>query len=136
MAAFVLDASVVLAVALQETNRQLAASILGQVVEDGAAVPGIWHVEVGNALMIAERRKATLPEDRNEALLDLSRLPVTVDAETAPRAWHDTLLLADRQRLTLYDVTYLELARRLGLPLATFDAALRRAAAAAGAKLL
>lgn len=55
MAAFVLDASVVLAVALQETNRQLAASILGQVVEDGAAVPGIWHVEVGNALMIAER---------------------------------------------------------------------------------
>jgi predicted nucleic acid-binding protein len=46
------------------------------------------------------------------------------------------MVLAERYALTLYDATYLELSLRRGLPLATFDAALRRAAAAAGATLL
>lgn len=136
MTALVIDASVVLAVALQEANRSVGASMLSLAAEDGATVPGIWHVEVGNALLVAERRKIISREDSREAALELSRLPISVDAETAPRAWHDALLLAERQRLTLYDATYLELALRLELPLATFDGALRRAAAAEGAKLL
>jgi predicted nucleic acid-binding protein len=54
----------------------------------------------------------------------------------ASHAWHNTMALAEKHRLTVYDATYLELSLRRGLPLATFDAALRRAAAAAGAKLL
>jgi predicted nucleic acid-binding protein len=44
--------------------------------------------------------------------------------------------LAQRHRLTLYDAAYFELSLRRGLPLATFDAALRRAANAANAALL
>jgi predicted nucleic acid-binding protein len=136
MAVLVLDASVVLAVALQETNRHRAASLLGRVAEDGAVVPNIWHVEVGNALLTAERRMTISPEERDEAMQNLSRLPVTVDPETAPRAWRDTLSLAQRHRLTLYDATHLELGLRHGLPLATFDAALRRAANAANVPLL
>ena len=39
-------------------------------------------------------------------------------------------------RLTAYDATYLELALRCGLPLATRDKALRQAAAAVGVTLL
>jgi predicted nucleic acid-binding protein len=46
------------------------------------------------------------------------------------------MALAERHGLTLYDATYLELSLRRGLPLATFDAALRRAATATGADLL
>jgi predicted nucleic acid-binding protein len=69
-------------------------------------------------------------------LEDLARLPITVDTETASRAWRDTATLADRYRLTLYDASYLELSIRLSIPLATFDAALRRAATAAGVVLL
>ena len=136
MAALVLDASVALAVALQEGNRHLAAPIMALIVEDSAAVPGIWHLEVGNILLLAERRGTISAANRTAALQDLLRLPVDVDHDTATRAWRDTLTLAERYRLTLYDATYLELSLRRGLPLATFDAALRRAASAAGATLL
>ena len=136
MAALVLDASVALAVALQEGNRHLAAPIMALIVEDSAAVPGIWHLEVGNILLLAERRGTISAANRAAALQDLLRLPVDVDHDTATRAWRDTLTLAERYRLTLYDATYLELSLRRGLPLATFDAALRRAATAAGATLL
>jgi predicted nucleic acid-binding protein len=136
VAALVLDASVALAVALQEGNRHLAAPIMALIVEDSAAVPGIWHLEVGNILLLAERRGTISAANRTAALQDLLRLPVDVDHDTATRAWRDTLTLAERYRLTLYDATYLELSLRRGLPLATFDAALRRAATAAGATLL
>jgi len=135
MAVLVLDASVVLAVALQETNRHHAASLLGRVAGDGAIVPNIWHVEVGNALLTAERRLTISAEERDEAIQNLSDPPITVDPETA-RVWRDSLSLAQRHRLTLYDATYLELGLRHGLPLATFDAALRRAANAANVPLL
>jgi predicted nucleic acid-binding protein len=44
--------------------------------------------------------------------------------------WSETLGLADRFGLTIYDAAYLEVARRQGLPLATGDHALRQAARA------
>ncbi|MGY2437947.1 type II toxin-antitoxin system VapC family toxin, partial [Escherichia coli] len=52
------------------------------------------------------------------------------DTLTARHAWSQTLRLASKHSLTLYDAAYLELARRLGLPLATLDKELRRAASA------
>jgi predicted nucleic acid-binding protein len=136
MVVLVLDASVVLAVALQEGNRDRAAGILSKVAEQGAAVPCLWHIEVGNALLTAERRQALSASERAAALQELSRLPVTIDTETATRAWREAMNLADQHRLTLYDATYLELSLRLGLPLASFDATLRRAANAAHVPLL
>jgi predicted nucleic acid-binding protein len=44
--------------------------------------------------------------------------------------------LARRERLTVYDAAYLELALRLGLPLASKDAKLREAGAGLGLLLL
>ena len=44
----------------------------------------------------------------------------------------DTLHLARRYKLSAYDAAYLELALRTGLPLATLDADLEKAAQAAG----
>ena len=61
---------------------------------------------------------------------------VTIDPETDLHAWATTLQLAERFNLTLYDATYLELAQRLGLPLATLDKELRIAADALGVELL
>jgi predicted nucleic acid-binding protein len=136
MAALIVDASVVLAVPLQEANRDRAVAVLQLAIEDGAVVPGIWHLEVGNSLMLAERRGRISAVDRTAAMQDLFRLPIEVDNDTASRAWRDTLVLAQLHRLTLYDASYLELGIRRSLPLATFDAALRRAAEAAGVKLL
>ncbi len=136
MAALVLDASVVLAVVFQEANRAHAVEILAQAVEHGAVVPCIWHVEVGNALLVAERRKRLSPQERTAALRGLSRLSITVDPGTAYRAWGEVLTLAEQHRLTLYDATYLELSLRSGLPLASFDSALRKAARSASVSVL
>lgn len=136
MAALVLDASVVLAIALQETDLHLTVPIMTRVADEGAAVPGIWHLEVGNILLMTERRQNISAAARVAELEDLAKLPITVDTETASRAWRDTATLADRYRLTLYDAAYLELSIRLSIPLATFDTALRRAATTAGVVLL
>jgi predicted nucleic acid-binding protein len=58
----------------------------------------------------------------------ISELPISVDHETTARAWRDILQIARIDGLTTYDATYLELARRLGLPLLTKDKELARAA--------
>jgi predicted nucleic acid-binding protein len=66
----------------------------------------------------------------------LARLPIAVDPDTDAYAWTTTLQLAGRFALTLYDATYLELAQRRSLPLATLDRALRAAASVLGVALL
>jgi predicted nucleic acid-binding protein len=67
---------------------------------------------------------------------DLSRLEIVADQETDKHAWSTTMRLADRHKLTLYDAAYLELAQRMGLPLATLDEDLRQAAGLLGVPLL
>ena len=78
------------------------------------------------------RRKRVTAAFRDASLRDLGALDISIDAETDRHAWTATLHLADRFGLTVYDAGYLELAGRLGLPLATADASLSRAAAACG----
>ena len=136
MAGLVLDASVTLAAVLQEANADLAANLIARVAAERAVVPSHWHLEVGNALLMSERRGNISPSQRAAYLEDLLTLPIEFDPETSTRAWRACLTIASQYRLTLYDAAYLELSMRLSLPLATFDAALRRAAAAAGVKSL
>ena len=62
----------------------------------------------------------------------LASLRIKVDEETPAQAWTDTLKLARSQNLSAYDAAYLELAQRLGLPLATLDSRLKDAADAVG----
>lgn len=132
MAALVLDCSVTLAWFLSESTSRDAAAVLDRVVEGGATVPLLWPLEVGNVLLVAERRNRIAPGARLHALRALSDLPITCDPEMPRYAWTEAMDLAVEHGLTLYDATYLELALRRNLPLATFDQALRAAAAAAG----
>ena len=85
---------------------------------------------------MAERRKRLTALQRHHLTGFLRDLPITLDAETAAQAWTATARLAEQHRLTLYDATYLELAQRLGLPLATLDRELRAAANALGGAVL
>jgi predicted nucleic acid-binding protein len=132
----VLDASVTIAALIEEDRSDEARRILRDVVSDSAMVPGLWLLEVGNVLLLAERRKSLSAAARRDHLADLSRLPIVIDYATASHAWHDTMSLAERHGLTLYDAVYLELSLRQQLPLATFDAALHRAAKVANVSLL
>jgi predicted nucleic acid-binding protein len=70
------------------------------------------------------------------ALFLIALFPIHLDLETDRQAWDATARLAERHRLTLYDAAYLELALRLGLPLATLDRELRATASGEKVKVL
>ena len=121
---------------LQGSRGSAAADdVLRQVTETGAVAPSLWRLEVANALQAAIRRKRIDAAFRDASIADLRLLKVVIDGEADHRAWTTTLELAERWRLTLYDAAYLELAQRLGLPLATLDQELRVAAEALGLTL-
>jgi predicted nucleic acid-binding protein len=122
----VIDASLTLSWDFEDERTSAADALLDQVTNTGAVVPSLWRLETANGLQVAIRRKRIDVAFRDRALTHLTRLPITVDAETDAYAWTTTLQLADRFQLTLYDAAYLELAQRRALPLATLDSALRR----------
>lgn len=128
MPAFVLDTSVALSWLLPDESSGESKTWLDRLVVGGGIVPNLWPLEVGNALLTAQRRQRITSEQRLKALRALKDLPIEMDLETSERAWRETIQLADDHGLTLYDAVYLELAVRLNLPLTTFDAQLKAAA--------
>jgi predicted nucleic acid-binding protein len=137
MAAFVVDASATLPWCFADeatgaTNALLARLRLG----DEAMVPAHWPLEVANALLIAVRRQRISRQDAHQFLQDLGFLPIRIDSTTESQVRTGVFPLAEQYSLTAYDGAYLELAIRAGLPLATLDDDLRKAAGAAGALLV
>lgn len=130
MTSIVLDSSV--AISWLMPDEEGSQFLLEHVTQKGAIVPSLWSLEIGNVLLMACRKKRISDEQRNQALHSLANLPITIDTATSEQAWQETLELAVRYELTLYDASYLELALRRSLPLATFDGALQRAAELAG----
>lgn len=132
----VLDSSVTIAWYLPDEDSLTTRRLLDEIVEFGAVVPVHWRIEVGNALLVAMRRRRISSQKLDEALEQLIKLQLNVDEHTLERAWATSLTLADAHKLTLYDACYLELAQRLKLPLATLDGDLRAAGLALGLELL
>jgi predicted nucleic acid-binding protein len=124
----VLDSSVTLGWILEDETTDAIRRVFDTVAEDGAVVPALWRLEVANGLSMAVRRRRIDAVTRDAALADLAVLDVTTDAETNAHAWAATLRLADAHRLTVYDASYLELAARRAMPLASLDDDLRMAA--------
>jgi predicted nucleic acid-binding protein len=124
----VVDASIALTWCFEDEVTAATEAIGSRVDADGAVVPSLWRLEVANALLLAERRGRLDRRGVEQRLALLSALPISIDAETDPHAWNDTMLLARAERLTLYDAAYLELAIRVDGTLATLDRALARAA--------
>ena len=96
---------------------------------------GLWHLEVANALLVAERRSVLPQLDSDRFLAHLNSLPITTDARPTQERSARILALARRHGLSSYDATYLELAQRLGAALASFDRQLNQAARAIGVAL-
>lgn len=132
----VLDTSVTLAWLHSDERSADIESVFDRVVASSAWVPGLWRLEVANALTMGVRSKRITAEFRQQSLADLALLDIATDVDTDAMAWTRTVRLADQHRLTVYDAAYLELAQRLVLPLATLDAALRRAATSLSLPLL
>jgi len=128
----VLDASLALQWFLEdEAGRQYGLSILASLSTKRAVVPILWFYEVGNGLLMAYRRKRITFDQVDGFLTRLKALPIEA-AQELPVELLELPALAQKHTLTNYDAAYLALAMRFSLPLATTDADLLRAAAAAG----
>ena len=123
---FVVDASVVIAWYFEESN-SLPEEAIEKIEEEGAVIPALFLIECANTFALGVRtRKLTkdLADSYFESVLELE---LEIDNEAAEHAMH-IYTLALQHQLTTYDATYLELAKRRKLPLATLDKALRAAA--------
>src|ERR1700712_3821353 len=132
----VLDSSVTLTWVLPGEGTPATDALLSVVGELGAVAPGLWPLEIANVLWLAEQRGRITLAERTQALAILAELPIHIDDRTAALAFGATSALAAARNLTIYDACYLELALRLGLPLASLDSRLSQAATAAGVPLI
>ena len=132
----VLDSSMCLAWCFEDERNPQVLSIIDRVIEDGAIVPRLWRYEIGNGLLMAQRRQRLDAARRTDLLTTLEEFGISEDQEPEGDPWKATVRLADLHGLTVYDAAYLELAQRRRLPLATLDVALQRAAQTAGIDLL
>lgn len=135
-ARFVLDASVTLAWCFEDEANAQALDVLDLLGEGAAVAPTLWVLEVGNALLGAERRGRLTQAESQYFLELLHGLPIQLEETPKTVAWENVLSLARIHHLSAYDAVYLELALRLNLPLATLDEHLRQAAEQCRLKVL
>ncbi len=135
---FVLDASVVLLWLVPDTNpagTEYARVVLSALKESPAIAPSLLALEVANVIAKVESKGLVVLADSQRFITLLERINLTTDQATAIHALGHTLNLAQRYELSVYDAAYLELSLRMGLPLATLDADLAKAAVSAGAPI-
>ncbi len=133
---FVLDASVTLAWCFTDEVTPYSVSVLDLLRTTEAIVPTIWPLEIGNVLITSERRRRLSEADSARFLRTLQRLPVRLDPSPPGLNLQPILAMGRQHALSAYDASYLELAERESLPLATQDARLRSAALSAGISLV
>lgn len=133
MSVLVVDASVAVAWLFDDEDEPRADAALKRIESERALVPQLWHLEVRNALLVAERRGRIQADEVEARLRFLLELPVKTDAEPNLAA---AFALARERQLSFYDAMYLELAQRCDGVLATLDGPLARAATAKGLPLV
>ncbi len=131
----VLDASVALTWLFGDEQSEKAEAIFRDIYVNGAHAPVMLPIEVGNALNVGVRRGRLTVADWHKGVSVIQSLPVAIDEFSFVRTLNEVAQLGQRYGLSVYDAMYLELASRRGLPLATFDAGLRKAADLAGVRL-
>lgn len=132
MTGLVIDASAALSWCFEDEGGAEADALIDKVAAEGATVPSLWFLEIANALVTGERRSRIKPAESAAFSAMIEHLPIVTDPSTGAQALRGTIAVAREYGLTAYDAAYLELAMRLGLPLATGDRSLQAAARRAG----
>lgn len=138
MIRYVLDNSVAmrwLLASQKKADQAYAENVLRSLAEAEAVVPNLWHLEAANVLLVAERRGELEPGEVERFIAQLESLPIVVDPLTSHQVFSRGLGLSRAYKLSTYDAAYLELAIREGLPLASLDKNLIKAAKKAGVAL-
>lgn len=133
---FVVDNSVVMSWCFKDEAKHYSESILDRLTESIAYVPSIWPIEVVNVLLVAERKKIIGRAEGVRFLELLLQLPIRVEHETPAILMQSLYTLAEGHGLSSYDASYLDLAMKKGLPFATQDKKLRKAAVKMNVPLL
>jgi len=132
---FVIDASFVASLFLPDEASEACDKLANRIAREGATAPGLLQLEVTNILLMAERRKRISGKQLKQLSEAFDRLPVTLQPALTADQRRDVQRLAEKHALSAYDAAYLELAMRLGLPLASLDESLSEAAADEGVDL-
>ena len=135
MTDFILDNSVAMRWLLstkKAADQRYALDVLDSLADNSALVPNLWHLEATNVLLSAEKREEISLGEIEGFTSQLENLSIVTDTMTSHHAFNRTLTLARAYKLSSYDAAYLELAIREGLPLATLDKGLVKAALKAG----
>ena len=125
---FVIDNSVVMAWCFDDEANAYSDGVQEALIDHTALVPAVWPLEVANVLLVAERKKRISRANSGHFIALLSQLPIEVAPTESAKVFHEILLLAREHRLSSYNASYLELAICKGLPIATQDKAIIRAA--------
>lgn len=135
----ILDASVAISWCFPHDPTESTAytqHVLDLLEEVDVLVPEIWPYEIANNIFVSFAIRKRINEVQLREYLELvESLPVRVEHTE----WMSTIgleALARKHNLAVYDIAYLELARRTKLPLATSDQALQKAALAEGIELV
>jgi predicted nucleic acid-binding protein len=124
---FVVDASIAASWFLEDEGGDQVGHAWQKLRAESAIVPSIWWYEIRNALLIAERKRRIVASDVDRAWRELWRMRIEIDFMPDDRA---ILRLARAYSLTVHDAAYVELAARMGCPLATLDDEMATAAKA------
>jgi predicted nucleic acid-binding protein len=125
-----LDASALLAVVADEPESE----IVIQYTKNAVIVsPDIVSFEVANALTKMMKKKVIDTKEKMIALMkNFQKIPIkTIEAD-----FEKSLEIAWDYTIYAYDSIYLEMAKRLNLPLLTFDGGMRRIARELGITIL
>lgn len=132
----VLDASVSAAWHFRDQDADTSHNILTLALEEGAVVPDYWQFETASALLRGMRQKRTTSDAVTQFTERLRKFPLDLQTFASHEAFDAILPLAQEHGLKLFDAGYLALAKRLAIPLATFDRKLAVAARAEGVEVL
>lgn len=133
---FVLDNSIAMRWLLNDRDQDTqdyARNVLKLLVDGGSAiVPNLWALEAANVIAKQVKRGNVTQTDASQFISLLAELDIQPDSDTHDHALGDTLGLAQQYGLSSYDASYLELALRKRLQVATVDQDLAEAVRKAG----
>jgi len=134
-ATFVIDCSVAMAWLFDDEATRETSALLDRMSTETALVPALWYLEVANVLALAERKGRISSLQSDAFLANLGQLGIQRDDDASDRAFTHLIAACRAHHLTAYDATYLDLAIRRDLPLATLDEDLRKIARKLGVVL-
>ena len=119
---FILDCSIAMTWCFEDEATYRTEKLFDSLTQGGkGVVPSHWYLEVSNVLLTSMRHGRISQDRASQFLSLLGSLPITSDSDTGSNAFSRTHAIAQESGLSSYEAAYLELAIRIGLPIASND---------------